>query len=820
MNTKCSILTGLFTLLITFSGISQEIIEKNYFDSNKKIGKDVLIKKSTVKVEGSKTYKIFEIESPDNGNYYMNAWIMGGEYDSIGSGKFLEYDLSVNNEKQNEKFKPEKNNWHNTAFKDGKLKEKKTVKLKKGQNQIVFSCDAPEIPEIEFIRLSKDKTESDISEENYTTFIDDLKQNARKEKEKEKDTIKIDTLGMKLKSAVLSNPAGNYYHHVDVNFKYTWYKTVYHNSGEELTVRVWSDLPVVIEVFSSSNPETYSWSKLGYDDDEAILYVTIPSSGTYYVRVRAYYQESYHTANIRLNGTYYNNCPVSGSGFRHAHETPTTYNYFTCKLSGDSRIWITDDTWPGKIKAYNDDYNGGGGDFSWGLASRVKKDFSVRIGAALISSYSSYNPTGTCDLYMKCENSNITSYFPNLKADDAIQSAPASGTYNCISWSGGITNYWEWPLSQWSNYCEEVYDAYGNFLYCDPLPSFDNYYEAERYSNAMTYSRSGATASNNTVDLWVLNGNYTHGSVTKPGNDHPHGYDWESKPGGLMRTFHPRNALNGSSYGAVDKYYRITSGLKSAMLLDESIARGLSVIENVELTATEKQEVSESIDKLSIGQKSNLEAKYEAWKDTWDNLDVAIHSNPRMYAKSKEYDDFIDYCESLGEESWLFVFDKFEQGDFFVINALEDLTLADNMEVLEKVKSESNLKSATSSGATIVRSPQTYAMKYIKELLKSTGEVTSTEDDGIIYSNSFDFSVYPNPANTTSQIAFNLPYDAKVSVEVIDLTGKVLSVPQQNQYLTKGDYNYQLNVPEGFKGTCLVKLRINNNVNIQLLVVE
>lgn len=62
MNTKCSILTGLLTFLITFSGISQEIIEKDYFDSNKKLGKDVVIKKSTVKVEDSKTYKIFEIE--------------------------------------------------------------------------------------------------------------------------------------------------------------------------------------------------------------------------------------------------------------------------------------------------------------------------------------------------------------------------------------------------------------------------------------------------------------------------------------------------------------------------------------------------------------------------------------------------------------------------------------------------------------------------------------------------------------------------------------------------------------------------------------
>ncbi|MFW5700760.1 MAG: DUF7689 domain-containing protein, partial [Cyclobacteriaceae bacterium] len=414
------------------------------------------------------------------------------------------------------------------------------------------------------------------------------------------------------------------------------------------------------------------------------------------------------------------------------------------------------------------------------------------------------------DVYMNCENSNLSSWFPNLKPEDAIQSAPASGVYNCISWSGGITNYWEWPLDVFSDY----------YIPNDPLGSFDNFYETERYPDAMTYTRSGVNYSNICVDLWAKDGNYTHGSVRKPGNSHPHGYDWESKPGGLMRTFHPRHSLNGSIYGSVVDYYRPVSNLKSSMLLDESIARGLSVIENVELSASEKLAVSESITKLPLEAKSILQEKYEAWKETWENSDVKIHSDPRRYADNKEYYNFIEYCKKLGRKSWPFIFDKFEHDDFFVINALEDLTLEENLDLLEKIKSENNLKSSTASGAAIVRSPQSNAMKYIKELLKSTGTVTSTGDEGIVYSNSFDFSVYPNPATISSQIAFNLPYDAKVSVEVIDLTGKVLSVPLQNQYLINGDYNYQLNVPESFRGTCLVKLRFNNNVNVQLLVVE
>jgi hypothetical protein len=146
--------------------------------------------------------------------------------------------------------------------------------------------------------------------------------------------------------------------------------------------------------------------------------------------------------------------------------------------------------------------------------------------------------------------------------------------------------------------------------------------------------------------------------------------------------------------------------------------------------------------------------------------------------------------------------------------------IAKTYQTLEKVKKDNSLKSSTASGATIVRTPQAFAMKYIKELLKSTKEVTSTGDEGIVYSNSFDFNIYPNPVNDKSLIVFDLPYDANVSIEVIDLSGKALSIPQSNHFLTQGKYNYNLNVPESFMGNCIVRLCINNNVNVKLLVVE
>ena len=74
-------------MFITFNGISQEIIEKNYSNSDKKLGGDVILNKSIIKVDGSKTYKIFEFESPVDGDFYLNTWLMGCELGNFDSGK-------------------------------------------------------------------------------------------------------------------------------------------------------------------------------------------------------------------------------------------------------------------------------------------------------------------------------------------------------------------------------------------------------------------------------------------------------------------------------------------------------------------------------------------------------------------------------------------------------------------------------------------------------------------------------------------------------------------------------------------------------------
>ena len=772
--------------------------------------------------------QVFKVEVALDGQYYLSAWVNCSLNEK---GEKLEYIFQVNNEKEKYKIKAKEDNSHAID-----LQEKK-ITLQSGTNTIVIKTKKPECPNVEFIKVSLDKEKRAISNEKYTKYIEELSKHKLPDNyaEIKKAAQEAELSNSELKSYKLTNPSGNYEHEMELDFGYSYYMPVSLPVGtvEFETVGATSD--PVLQLFKSPGMTSHTWT----DDDGGSGYnskitANITSPGLYYLFIRKYFNPSsvVGTCNLYKNGSLYaSNCAISGSGIRCDISVSETLNWFTADLSGDSRIWIENQSgFPGKIVAYNDDWCVSS-DFTWGESSRLRINLNTSIRAVIVSCFSSYAPTGNCDLYMNCKNANNRTFydswgnpyhlcdvFENLEPDDAIESALASSVYNCISWSGGITDDWYWPPSLFDPYYAGT-----------PLASFDNFYGSSRYVGAMIYDQSGATASNNVVDLWYNpnyygqgQGSYTHGSVTKPGNNHPHGYDWESKPGGLNRTFHPRHSLNSTQpydYGYVDKYYKPTS-LKSAMLLDESIARGLSVIENIEFTAEEKNNISESINSLSVNQKEELESRYEVWKRTWDNPKLAIQSNPRMYANSKEYDEFINYCKLQGESVWPFIFDKFQIGDFFVINALEDLTLEENMDILEKVKEENRLKSTTENGAAIVRTPRTVAIKYIKELLKSSSKVTCIKKDGVIYSNSYAFNVYPNPVDATSQISFNLPTDAKVLAQVIDLNGRVLSVAIQEQMLKAGKQSYQLNIPENFKGTCLVKLLINNNVNVQLIVVQ
>jgi len=680
-------------------------IEKHFVSDGS--GGEGILKNMNMTIDGKYVNTKFEVDIPEIGEYYVTAWIMGIN----GEEKIQAY---LDNEAHPiGHLNTSENGWQFAQLQNNTFNP---IYLSNGTH--VFSFKSQDIPAIEFIRLAKQKDAAIISDTNYRNYISTLKAKSLPDNYKQLKGVNQ----MEGAMVLTSNPEGDYAYQLNMNFAYTYYQAFYFTSGQNVVLETRKSDPYasdpVMFLFNNDPVNGGSWSNDDWGNGyQSKISVTIPNTGTYYLLLRSYSSSYPGTSDLYKDGSLYaSNVALAGTNVYNGGISKIgILNYFTSQLTGDSRLWLEySGSSPGKIRGYNDDYSGSG-DFNWGLASRVKKEFSPGINYVLVSSYSSSNPTGTADLYMKLDNSNIMSFFPNLKADDAIKTAPASATYNCISWSGGITNTWIWPPNPGNPW----YDT-------NPLTAFDKFYgnNPSRYSGAMTYTRTGATVDNSVVDLWASGGVYKHASVKKPGNDHPHGYDWESKPGGLMRTLHPRYALRGNDYGDVSNYYKPTgtyAGTSSqaigGLTFEESIKRGLTILEKVDLSGDEKAKQSNLIENIPEKVKQEFNAKYEAWKETWDDPSLIFVSNPRMFTQSKQYEEFLSYSKEQDKAIWPLLFQRYEQGDNLVKEPLIDLTYTEYGSFLDEIRQESVKERYTAEGAYIAPSENANMMKYIKKLL-------------------------------------------------------------------------------------------------------
>lgn len=790
---------------------SQAIVETSYYENHPDLGGDVVIIKSTKEVNGNLAITSFEIEAANAGEYYASFWMFPTK---LSDGTFANYRVSVNGSMLLDKIVPIRGGWQSIMF-----SQKGKIRLNKGVNTVSVIGVIPDIPNVEHIRLSAKEKNAYINSTNYDVYRLAVEQESLVNLSKDmllSTSMNSDTLSTSeflspnaITTAISSDaPLYNYTYSLSMNFNYTFYTTVSFTAGQQVffATNGVNNFSHILEVFSSSSPDNHSWSAMSNSNCMASLNIVIPETGIYYVRVRSYLNARSGLCNLNVNGqNYYDNIPIYSIGIRCIQEADKIYNTFTCENTGDPRLWIEEGSGiPGKISAFNDDY-GKKADFSWGLNSRIKKHYSRPVHAALLSSYSSYNPTGVCDLYIKCQNSTIMEYFPSLKEDDAIQSAPASSIYNCISWSGGITSYWEWPLSIGSS-----------FYSSDPLAAFDNFYA----SRGLT--RNGATKDNAVVALWAIvnadgSRSYTHGSIRKGADDNAHGYDWESKPGSLMRTFHPHSALNGDSYGQIVEYYRKAN--TRSMTLEEEIADGIAQIEYIDFNSEEKEYIAHKISAIDNKVLSQFNFLYDNWKFVTENT---LYSNPNQIANCQEYLDVLSYCNSYPSLLYA-IFEKLGNGDVVpAIKLIEDLTINDNISIMQNVNDISAARYANAKIKTI-RPIHSNFVAYVKGLLANENMNLSRangnydETTGMSYSNFTNFSI--SSLTKALLIEFTLDSAAKVSLNLLDLSGKVISCAVNGRTLERGNYSFNLATKDK-DNVYLVQLIIDGRINVKKVSIK
>lgn len=656
----------------------------------------------------------FSLEVPEDGEYYLGAWIdgtPGRDQAVLVDGKIV----------PGVAFRFKEGGWQSAHAASGQ--DEARLRLEAGRHTVSVRA-AGIAPNVERLILARTPEEAVIPADGYRDYLRRLVETSR-------PAAKTGAEPFLAKRA--DDPIIGYAYNLDVPVNYTWYAWVYLTQGvtyEFATGHLSTGADPVLHLFDPSNP-SQSWVNDDFapPDRNAKITVTAPATTSYLLLARAYGTTT-GTATVYQSGaTLGSACPLAG--YRMWAGSPAsnqTLNYFTGMKSSstvDPRIWLFDAN--DRLRAQNDDYSGGGS-FAWGYNSRIKGSFSD-ISYVLVSAYSTTS-TGTADVYSKLPDATDSpNWFPNLNAADAIQSAPEDGTYNCISWSGAVTSTWHWPPGG------------GNPWYVagNPLQTFHNFYSntcasggvCKRYAdaNVWKYGNYSSNPAGGIVALWynATDASYTHASVSKPANGLPHGYDWESKPGGLERTLHPRDALVDNSsggYGQIVGYYQHTGYTAKAGGDDkppeiisekESIKRGNSVLEEpVLFTSEERAALSRAKGRLSKEDLDEFEALFEAWTATFPKH--RHQSNPEAYRRGPEFEALAGYCESKGKEAWPLLFEKLEGRNPVVGFAVVSLVKGHD-DLLEEAVKEWTENQIRPDGKFVIFSPENARMRFAKKLL-------------------------------------------------------------------------------------------------------
>lgn len=811
---KLRFLLILLPFISFINAIASNIEKTTYFENNLTLGGDVKILSSKKFFIGEKSYTQFDVNAPHSGKYFINFWMLPSKSQD---GSFCSYQVEVNSVTQSAKISPSKSDWQSVT-----LDSNSTVFLNSGTNTITIVGTIPEVPAVEHIRLSKTVETSLINSDtydSYKSFVDVESQSGnitRMVRPLDKG-LRIDTI--EAIEGIASYKMFEYTSLINETIRYTFHNTVAYNSGDSIIVesKGIDGFSHVVNVFKVDDPENYSWVSNASSGNGSIKQL-VQESGLYQIVLHSYKNGAVGRCDVRINNHKYESMLVSGTRIVYALPTGLESNSFTTNSSVDPILWIGELS-KGKVVAYNDDYSGDGV-FDWGYNSRIKKTFSKPVRSAIVAVNSSYNPIGVCDIYIGCLKGSVNKFeFPALKEDDAIQSAASTGnksidvSYNCIGWAGGLSSWEEPPYMGTSDK--------------DDLNWYDNYFGNERYPGSPIYTRDGANEENGIVALWatltksgsISIDSYQHASVKKGSDERPHGYDWESKLGSGPRIFHPKYALTGANsgehgYGKIVRYYRLVDNSASINTLEEAVADGLAVIENLKLNEAESQFIDNKISMIEPSQLEEFDSLYSAWSNVWSN---SLYSLSSKIADCDEYRDLLSYCQN--NNLTYLVFNAFAKGDLCAMRLVFDISISKKEASFKSIQAYNDSHKYDANGAMIIRSTQNVVMSYIKQTIQceiGNNVIYNGPSSDVTYSNSDKINITSSCGLINTEINIDSP--STISIEILNKDGEVRYCCQNKDKFDTGCYNFKTEVST--PGIYFVKVLIDGRWNVKKMIVK
>ena len=789
------LLTSVLCFFVCLSGFSQSM-KKQYDENDQALGGDVILKSTSEKVENNEIFKTFEVESLEAGAYYLDAWMIAP---STKAG-YPEYTVSVNGVLSQVSFKPQKGDWHSLALTDVK-KAVATVQLKRGINEISVIGKGPEIPHVEFIKLSSNLVRTGISDSDYKTFVESVESNTLNE------VYQVDYAPV---SSTRGTNGELYDYYLDIPIFYTTNYSFNFTAGQtvNITTTPGATTPAsnhMIEFFHATNSETYSWHS-STTTGSGSLSVSIPATGTYHLCLRipppssTPFSAASGFVNLTVNGSTYSNTIVSNSVNSPVARTYLTpANFFICKVNlGNPYLYLENSS--GYIKGFNTGYGTTSDGYLWGKNSRIITNLT-NISRGHVFAGTTSIPSMKCDLYMGLVASTRvgTPAFPLLAADNSFRSAPGSGVdqylrecgYNCIDWSVGI-------------YADSMSFVTENWKY------FNNINEADTFYTHYGYTREGANENNAAIALWMNGILYTHASVRKNSViPNPHGFEWESKCGLGERVMHTRDALTNDLpyfkyYGHIEHYYRPISGsVNSPPVNNDGSGVATNYIKRSasKFTSTELNQISELMGLIPLEVILGFEEKYGKWINTFNRPEIAIHSNPYLYAKTSEYDDLVQFCKKYGRVSWPLIIDKLAQGNIFTISLLSDLTYVGEQQFDTHIKSNIKVlpnEHYPSTHSILVDYCKGLLSKEESNILKSIRDISAKEEGSFIATIHF--------GDPDILINLNLVKEEKASIKIFNVFGGLEYEAGYN--LSRGEQRIAINASNFKKGILIVQVTI------------
>ena len=192
---------------------------------------------------------------------------------------------------------------------------------------------------------------------------------------------------------------------------------------------------------------------------------------------------------------------------------------------------------------------------------------------------------------------------------------------------------------------------------------------------------------------------------------------------------------------------------------------------------------------------------YKEWKETWKSPSLIVESDPREYAKSDEYKDFLSFCKTIGKRSWPLVFEKLVQGDELAKLAIIDLTFDEYSSLMDSIVDEGN-KRAIKNGLIPTQKANwmRFSMQAIAKLKES--DIKNNTDESFIYKFNESNNIpkqfilsqnYPNPFNMSTTFKFGLPKETFVTLKVYNVLGQEVIVLANKEYKSAGWHSIKWN---------------------------